>query len=201
MDQMKAVSLIGIGCLLLCMIIVGVEITIGDFDDSTLFRDPNAIAGQPFYFGIISTAGVILWTSAAAICLFTGWIARTQHAPAYPFFLSGGLLSALLCLDDAYMLHEDAGLMIGISERSFLLFEAFMFVFFLAYNARFILGSAWLSLLAACGCFGISVLMDLTDLQFSGATTMEDALKFCGIVFWTFYFTQNGCRFLRQNEL
>jgi hypothetical protein len=69
-----------------------------------------AAGGEPseFYLGLFSNLGVVLWTAAAAICLFAASeVTAGTDRRARRFLLYAGLFTLLLMLDDLFMLHEN----------------------------------------------------------------------------------------------
>jgi len=73
-----------------------------------IMRDPAAITNPPAYTGLVSNIGVLLWTSCAALCLFTASMLKRQtvHVHWVSFLVYAGLLTAFLCLDDFFMFHD-----------------------------------------------------------------------------------------------
>ena len=78
-----------------------------------MLRDPIMVAGgeqSEFYLGLFSNLGVVLWTAAAAICLFAASeLSGAPNRQARQFLLYAGLFTLLLMLDDLFMLHENFG--------------------------------------------------------------------------------------------
>ena len=76
-----------------------------------ILRDPIMVAGgepSEFYLGLFSNLGVVLWTAAAAICLFAASeLSGAPNRQARQFLLYAGLFTLLLMLDDLFMLHEN----------------------------------------------------------------------------------------------
>jgi hypothetical protein len=76
-----------------------------------MLRDPIMVAGgdqSEFYLGLFSNLGVVLWTAAAAICLFAASeLSGAPNREARQFLLYAGLFTLLLMLDDLFMLHEN----------------------------------------------------------------------------------------------
>lgn len=73
-----------------------------------LFMDATAVGGQKWYVGMVAALGMIAWTASVCFCFMTGWVAglagRTRAQSA---FRGGGLLFALLLLDDLFLFHSD----------------------------------------------------------------------------------------------
>jgi hypothetical protein len=176
---------------------------------SHLVRDPTAVFDSGPHIGVLSTIGVALWSAAATVCLFASWAAKDESRR---FLLWSGLISLLLMLDDALMLHEFVGPYIlhraaSLVETSSialtLLVEiAFYLTYFLVLAAylgrfvRYILRTDYVYLGAALMAFTTSVLMDVAvDVAGSNFLTdweirhlLEDGVKFLGIVLWLSYF-------------
>ena len=75
----------------------------------------EALTGDPANYhmfhpltGILSNIGIILWSSTAAICLFTCVLIKNhdENAKITEFYLYSGALSFILLLDDFFMLHD-----------------------------------------------------------------------------------------------
>ncbi len=149
------------------------------------------------YVGLVSNLGVLLWCSCAAICLFSGAVICQgfSNRETCLFMVCSGLFTAMLLLDDLFMLHEEV-----FPDHLFipqpLVFVAYGFIT-LAYLFRFrktILATEYLLLILAVGFFAASVFVDLfvTPEEFliagyPGRHIIEDGLKLFGIVTWTAY--------------
>jgi hypothetical protein len=75
---------------------------------SDITRDVVAVTDTHLYVGALSTTGLMLWAAASGICLVSAaaLIGLPQCRGAVQFLLYAGILSALLGLDDAFLLHE-----------------------------------------------------------------------------------------------
>ncbi|MFU0504046.1 hypothetical protein [Pseudaminobacter sp. NGMCC 1.201702] len=153
-----------------------------------LVRDTNAIAGQPAYFGFYSNLGILLWAVAACSALF-GWLSLRRLGVAdlglRPLML-GGLFAAIACLDDLFMLHENAYL-VGIPEKAAMAFYALFLFAFAASTLPVLHRTKWILLGASLGSLAISTLVDLMDLQIAGSVLIEEAFKLSGIAFLASY--------------
>lgn len=156
------------------------------------FRDINAIARAPWYYGVISNLGIVAWVGAAAVLLFAYAVRRihglTRTAPSR-MLLEFGLLTMLLALDDLLMLHE--GLFestLGISERWVLAAYVLLTATLLVRHRDTILGSEHALLAIALLCFAVSVVLDVFVGDFRGEYVIEDGLKLAGIATWLAYF-------------
>jgi hypothetical protein len=138
---------------------------------------------------------VLLWWATAALCLFTG--VRAEK-PRGSFLLGAAALSAMLCMDDLFMLHEKVfrvglGIPQKLTYATYLTFTAIHLFRFRNY----ILSGDWGPLVLALGLLGSSVLSDVVSIYLPteprGASFLEDAAKFVGISVWLGYFW-NECR-------
>lgn len=72
-----------------------------------ILGDPSTFTEQPAYLGLISDLGFVGWWTAAVACLIAASV--TPVATYRRALVVGGVLSAVLCLDDLMMLHETFG--------------------------------------------------------------------------------------------
>ncbi len=159
-----------------------------DVDYWNIVRDPNAIAGQPAYFGFYSGIGSVLWIVSGATALFAGGCLRQAGSRdrRIPLLLLGGLFCALAGLDDFFMLHENSYL-IGIPEIAVMGGYA---VFILAVAAAAYPAARltnWIFLGASLLSLGLSAMVDMADLAIPGAVLLEESLKLFGIAFLAAY--------------
>jgi hypothetical protein len=153
-----------------------------------LVRDTNAIAGQPAYFGFYSNLGILSWAVAACSALF-GWLSLRRlgiEAPGLRPLMLGGLFAAVACLDDLFMLHENAYL-VGIPEKAAMAFYALFLLAFAASTLPVLHRTKWLLLGASLGSLAISTLVDLIEVQVAGSVLIEEAFKLSGIAFLASY--------------
>lgn len=113
-----------------------------DVSVAVLFRDPLASLGEPFYTGIMSNLGVVIWIGAAAVCGF-GYLLLRRHGSdkgTAHFLLASGIISAVLFLDDFLMLHEEVfPLIFGVGEKVVYLVYGMAVLAFLVRFRRLIL--------------------------------------------------------------
>jgi hypothetical protein len=178
---------------------------------SYLTRDVAAIADLPFYAGILSQMGGLLWAASLAICVFALMTLGKQNQPftaSKRLLFQASILTAVLLFDDVFQFHEEIGEdYLGISEKVSVLAIVFLGLFFLFSNLREILNSEYLILGLALGLFGGSVFLDAADLEDFGRigkffsdqlqTFAEDGLKFAGITTWLVYFARYGYQKIR----
>ena len=157
--------------------------------------DPAALAGTNPFLGVVSNCGVLLWTAAAAISLFTAMLLHGRRAQreCARFLLAAGLLTAWLMFNDLFMLHEWLfAVVLGIPQPIVLLAYALMVALFLVRFRVLIARSDRLPLGLALAFFAASAATD----QMPGAWfrawgwlyLLEDGCKLLGIVGWLWYF-------------
>ncbi len=152
-----------------------------------LVRDPNAIARNPGYFGIVSNIGIIFWIVGATAALQAFAATAAEEPPALRrTLLTGGLFSTLMGIDDFLMLHE-AVATTGIPEEVVLvphmiLLAALCCCAYIvrAETPRFLLVGSVLAM-------GLSFAADMAPIHVGGATFVEEGFKLVGILFLTTY--------------
>lgn len=199
------IQLLAVGCstfgvlLLLYGIAQSNGIAIG-----TLTRDPTAVLQGEFYVGFLSNTGILLWSAAAAICLFAGTLlARNAYLlPWGRFLLASGGFTLLLLLDDLFLFHEEiAPHFLNMRERYVLLSYGILMTIYLAKFWKLILQSEFILFGIAGGCFVLSVFIDKNSFSWlPDPFLLEDGAKFSGIVFWLFYFSRTAFQTLKTAE-
>lgn len=148
----------------------------------------------PFYLGFQSQIGVFFWSAAVTVCFYSAHM--IFDAERKIFFISFGLLSVLLGLDDVFMLHESVFPALGIHQKVVVLsYGIFVGTIFLRFY-KVILLTDYLLLFIALGFFAISLFIDNFILEATEYITKfaEDGAKFIGIVSWFVYLYHTGYR-------
>ncbi len=156
-----------------------------------LAKDPAEVMQFPAYIGLLSNWGVLLWISAAAICLFSAIILKQQNGAlaTVRFIAISGVLSLILGVDDLYRLHDNIlPKLFHARERIFYILYLLILVAYLLYFLPKILEYDYLLLGAAFFLFGISRRAFFTIPGFDQFMTTGDMLKYFGIVFWAAFF-------------
>ena len=177
-------------------------------------RDITAIADIPFYAGLVSQLGLILWSAAAAVCLFTAFILRLQKRSVFArrFLFQACILTLILLLDDAYLFHDSVFTeYLHIRQRYVFLAYLVLALGFLLLNLQVILDSEYWILGAAFMLFATSLFFDNVHLYKyepfkaliteSRSTILEDAPKLAGIATWLLYFTRYAILSLMPDAL
>lgn len=169
--------------------------------------DPAALAGSHPLLGVVSNIGVLLWTAAAAVCLFTATLLHGRRAQCQcaRFLLAAGLLTAWFALDDLFMLHEWLmPVVLGVPQPIVLMFYAAMVGLFLAQFAVLIAGTDRLQLGLALAFFAASAAADQLPGAWFGAWgwlyLLEDGCKLLGITGWSGYLSSVAASALQHQH-
>lgn len=166
-------------------------------------RDPASVMNAHFYTGILSNIGILFWCIAATTCLFACLLLiklRGETAEAY-FLLYFGTLSAMLLIDDFFLLHEILSDLIFKSERLVYLMYMLILGYGLVYFRQLILRTDFKLLTISLGFFSASVVFDLLPEGWSAwHHLLEDGAKFMGIVVWCNYFAKISWRIMTASQ-
>lgn len=178
------------------LVMAGVVIAKALFDVPVerLTTEATTITQVPPYVGAVSAIGCFGWAAAVGMflmgaCLLYDWLERREAA----FLACSALLTAYLCVDDAFTLHEAVLPAVGIPERAT---YAAIGLATLAYGwffRREIRRSAWIFLVIAVGFLGLSVVIDevgqagILERLAGVAMVGEDGAKLMGISAWVCY--------------
>lgn len=197
--QLKALKfqLLAVGApaltLLLILLLVSKS---ADIPISTFTRDPTAVLQGKFYVGLLSNTGIVLWSAAAAICIFSAVLAGGDlHGRRLRLFLlASGLFTLLLLMDDLFLFHEEiAPHFLNVRERYVLLSYGLIMAAYLVKFWRTILETDFSLLFVAGGCFMLSVFIDKNSFAaLPDPYLLEDGAKFSGIAFWLLYLSRTA---------
>lgn len=153
---------------------------------SDLFMDATSVGGQKWYVGMVAALGMIAWTASVCFCFMTSWVAglagRTRAQSA---FRGGGLLFAILLLDDLFLFHSDLlPRTLGVPKVGILAIYGLAGLVWAATSMQELLRTRFQFLAAAGSAFAMSLTV---EVFFSGADTglrgvLEDGPKFLGIL-------------------
>lgn len=179
---------------------------------SYLTRDVAAIAELPFYAGLVSQLGALVWAASLAVCVFTLIVIGRQNlnfAGSRRWLLHASILTAVLLFDDVFQFHEEIGEdYLGLSEKLVVLSYVGLALVFLFVNLSEILNSEYLILGLALSLFALAIFIDGANLEKIGVigrffneqfeTFAEDGLKFAGVTTWLLYFARYGYQKIRK---
>jgi hypothetical protein len=147
--------------------------------------------GTKFYVGALSNIGVLLWCTAASVSIFTSHALRrsARNEDLRRFLLWFGVLSAVLMLDDLFLLHEGFfPKYLHLPQPLVLALYGLLALGVLVRFGRSILSTDYRLLALALVFLGLSVLIDLMPpIQSVYRPLLEDGLKLAGIVLWSAY--------------
>ena len=166
-------------------------------------NDPFVLGHLPFYAGIISNIGILLWCTTAAVCFFSAYMAMTGNSSGkYSFFLfCSGALTTLLLFDDLFQMHRIFyPKFMELSTILVYLVYGILLLWYIVYFFKLILQTEFL--LLGCGIFffGLAVVLDTFSLFPRGNTAVSDGFKLLGIVSWLAYFVRTCVRILRPDR-
>lgn len=190
------IAVILVSVAILALLVVADRVFGIDYYD--LVRDPNAIARNPGYFGIVSNIGVIFWIVGAAAALQAFAATRAEGTtPLRRTLLAGGLFAALMGIDDFLMLHE-AVATTGIPEEVVLVPHMLVLcaLCYCAYTVR--AATPRLLLVGSVLSMGLSFAADMAPIHVGGATFVEEAFKLVGILFLSAYLVTISHQALRH---
>jgi hypothetical protein len=158
-------------------------------------RDPSEILQAPFYIGLLSNLGILIWSAAAAICLFGALLlARNSGAREWRAFLMAfGLLTMWLALDDVLTLHEIViPNYLHVPQKLFLAMLGGCVLLIAVRFRMSILQTDYVLLAVAVGFFALSILFDAVQgrIALPQHHYFEDGTKLMGIVGWAVYLSR-----------
>lgn len=159
------------------------------FEPEWMFMDVLTAARQAetcchATFGFISQLGLFLWVSAASFALFAALILLILGADRRltSFMVYGGFLSALLAMDDAFLLHESILPGLGIPQNFVLALYGFIGLVYAVVFRPLILRTEPFIFGAIGIAFAASLAIDVfIVIQTPAVAILEDAFKFIGI--------------------
>lgn len=154
--------------------------------------DPFVLGHLPFYAGIISTIGILLWCATTAICFFSSFLAGFEGKRVWGLFLlCSGILTSILLFDDLFQMHRI------FYPKFFHLaticvygtYGLFVFWYFIHFQKQ-IRETEFLLLTFSLIFFVLAVAVDTVHFVSRGSTALSDGWKLFGIVTWFTYFTR-----------
>jgi hypothetical protein len=189
-------------------------------------NDIFVLGNLPFYAGVLSSLGNLLWGATATICFFSALLLKGEkreeergkiedesnrlitctphHTPYRPegwrqFLLGSGLFTTLLLLDDQFQFHRIFYIKyLHLTATAIFAGYGLLAFGYLIQFRSVIAETDYLLLGSALAFFGAAVFFDTTPLLPRGRTAFSDYLKFLGIVTWVAYFGRVGRQALRR---
>ena len=166
---------------------------------SELSQDAVTVAELPPFVGAMSMLSVFLWATGAAITLFAAALVPRGWRGARGFLLHVGLLTMLLAVDDALLLHEAVipGVLNMPEELTLSLYAAVLLAAVVRFPARFAEPTSRATLLMAGLFFALAIVLDVSDPRLPYETWIEDSCKLLGIVGWVGFLVRAAASELR----
>jgi hypothetical protein len=154
-----------------------------------LFLDAAYLSGQPWYTGVVSSLGVLGWTTATVAALGGGWVAGQTGRPSAARFLTGGaVVSAILLADDLFQLHADLLGVIGLPKPVRQLLVVAPAAVWLVRYAGEIARTRWGIMAGALGAMAVSLAIDaVAPVGSRVGLFLEDGAKLLGVLAWAQY--------------
>ncbi len=169
-----------------------------DVKYSFLYRDANAIAGNPFYYGILESLTAALMISSGSIIIFQAFSEKWDNSSPFWFCLSIGLLTVVMGLDDLLMLHESVWFLYWrLREIHVYIAYAALLSFSTLYFWRVFLETPFPLLAFALACLALAAVEDRLQIGFS----IEDYLEIVGFSFWFCYILGSSVALKRRRAL
>ena len=153
-----------------------------------LSREPASVAHVPNYSGAYANLTILMWQVPATSALLASGLLRRLggHRSDATMFLCLGLITAVMAIDDGFLLHETIREQFGISQKiPPVLYTVAILVVLWAYRHRL----RWNILVfgAAMGFWGVSAISDALDsVGIDMPLLMEDGAKMLGTAIWTY---------------
>lgn len=184
-----------------------------------LTADPAEIAGKLPYIGFFSNVGIVLWSGAAAICIFTAFLTKVNPSISrrwFIFLLASFFITVSLLLDDLFEIHEyyhaiffafqkvDVPLKDKTLQNIFeLLYMCVMYLgafgLYLFYFRKYFRHTEYLYFILAIFFFALSIVVDMTpEALLPEHYFIEDGAKLLGIFSWLTYFYKTCSSIMRQ---
>lgn len=177
-----------LAAVLLATVVVGIA-------PDRVLKDPAAYFGTAVHVGFFSNVGILAWWTAVAACLTAAAVLRGWGSPAWQALAAGGILTAVLCVDDFMLLHEEVfPTHLGVPEAVTFAVYGSAAVLYLWRFRQFHFAMETPLLVVALALFGFSVVVDLADIHDNWwGVLLEDGAKFTGIIAWATYHARSAC--------
>lgn len=171
---------------LVVIVAVGLARIFWGTDLQLMTADAGAVEASPVA-GIMSNIGILVWASGAGTTIFASFFARGWRAR---LLRVGGLVTLVLAVDDALMLHDEALPALGIPEAVLLGVLGLTVLGFLVTFRRQILAGPRVFITLAIVAFVLMLVLDTLEPLglLKGHALIEEGFKLFAILNWTGYF-------------
>lgn len=175
-------------------------------DPKWMFLDPLTAAELSgdcchSHYGFVSTAGIILWASTAAIGLFSAAVLMLTGSKieAISFPLLCGLLTGWIALDDAFLLHETVLPAFGVPQNLVIAIYLVLALSYAVLNVQQILKRDFWLLAMGATALAVSILVDVVFHSLNPMLVLlEDSAKFFGIFCWASFHITSFVELVRE---
>lgn len=153
--------------------------------------EPTSDGRYPWYTGVVSTTGALLWWTAATVSYVTAWIAHATRRGPVGFWLGSAVLSTILALDDLYQGHEYVyPKFLHVQQEVTAVIYAGALVALLVVYRSYVRTLPWRVGLASLAFFVVSQYIDFRFEidQTERMLFLEEATKLAGIAAWALFF-------------
>ncbi len=150
-----------------------------------LVLDAASVPGGRWYYGAVTSLGIMAWTVAAGACAVTGYAAGLAgRRSARVVFGRAAVVVVVLLLDDLFLVHGWLSSLLSLPAGTIPVMQVGTIVAFVVTGWRELRRTRWELLVAAGGALTISTLVDLLDRPlYDGMWTVaEEGAKFLGIL-------------------
>ena len=181
-------------------LLVGGLFVFADVRTTTLLDDPSAVLEGPAFAGALSVVGAACWIVAGTAALLAAAETHRRRDRELRLLRIVGVASALLWVDDQYMLHDSLVPRLAGGSELWLTVP-------IALAALVVAAKVWRTvldhpdgvlLLLAVAFLGSSLLLDLSGSEISGRHAVEDLAKLAGLGFWAQFGVRAARRRLRN---
>jgi hypothetical protein len=182
-----------------CVVAVTASAIVG-IDARVLLEDVQKIGDVPFYTGILSNLGAVLWCCSSAISIFAALVLRTRplierRGKPEVFLAAWAGFGIVLALDELLLVHErvtphylripEEVLLLGYAAAAgFLVLRWWVLI---THRTPAVI--LWMSLGAfVASLAGEYVVQLMSGVQTPLSIVVEDGLKLVGIALWFLYF-------------
>lgn len=153
-----------------------------------LFLDAAYLTHEPWYTGVLSSVGILLWTSAVVAALGGSWVARQTGRPTAARFLrDGAAVTAVLLADDLFEFHAVLLQRTGLPKIVRELLVVAPALWWLVRYVREIARTRWIILGFALAGFATSVGIDALGSESSLSLFGEDGAKLLAVLAFAQY--------------
>ncbi|MEO5569661.1 MAG: hypothetical protein ABIT08_11630 [Bacteroidia bacterium] len=203
-EQLKNITPVLIIVFAAALVVLSIVVMIGlqyNVQLNHFTKDPVQIMGAPFYLGLFSNIGILLWCGTVVVCFYSRlFIPKTEvNKPVRIFLFFSGLITTLLMLDDLFLFHEELfPKYIGIPEKGvFVIYSNIILLYALLFRES-IFKSEYIILGMAFLFIGGSTFVKRIPMPIPEDTFLEDAVKLLGVICWFTYFSRLSFRELKK---